>query len=253
MGASTGLIQLWDVDSGELRELGHHTDSVFYVSFSPDGRRLGTASLDKLAKVWDLESGTVTDLRGHEGIVDWITFSPDSRTIATGSYDHRLRFWDPGSSVPRVVDASGFIVQGLAFLSDGTSILAYSGGGAARLWDVQSGKTLRIFRGHHGNITALKLARDGLSFATSSDDRTVRFYDIATGESRVMGVHEGPVRAVAIEPNSQWVVSAGDDGAVRLWSDELPREPNALRAWIAASVTDVIDVSTLGEGSVPLP
>jgi WD40 repeat protein/serine/threonine protein kinase len=253
IGNSTGLVRLWNIDSGEIRELGRHAAPVLYVAFSADGKKLGTASIDRTAKVWDLASGNSSELRGHEHVVTWIEFAPDGATVATGSVDHRLRIWDPGVSEPRTYDASGMKVAGLSFLPGGKTLLSHSSDDAARLWDVQSGKTLRMFRGHRGMITSLALAQSGTVFATSSDDRTVRLYDIETGESRVMGVHEAPVRAVGIEPNGSWAVSAGDDGAVRLWSDELPREPEALRAWIAASVTDVIDVNTLGQGSVPLP
>lgn len=250
LGSTSGMVQLWDVDSGELREIGKHQGPVIHVAFSPDGKKLGSGSVDKVAKIWDLSSGTATELHGHEGGVDWIAFSPDSQTTATGSFDHRLRFWDPGATQPRTYDASGYIVLGLSFLPDGASMLSYSGYSTTRLWNVASGKTTFTFRGHRGNITSLALAKDGTVFATSSEDRTVRLYDIETGESRVMGMHEGVVRSVGIDPNGAWAVSAGDDGAVRLWSDELPRDPDALRSWIASSVNDVIDVSALGEGTV---
>lgn len=250
---SMGLVQIWDVDTGTFKELGHHQDGVIHLAFSPDGKRLGTASADKVAKVWDVASGAVTDLRGHDFAVTWVSFSPYRNSIATGSMDHRLRFWDEGSTEPRTYDVSGFMIGGLSFLPDGTSLLGYNGGSQARLWDIASGKTERIFRGHRGSITSLALAQEGKVFATSSDDRTVRLYDIETGESRVMGVHEGVVRAVGIDPHGQWAVSVGDDGYVRMWSDTLPREPEALRAWIDKSVSDVINVDDLGEGSIPLP
>jgi eukaryotic-like serine/threonine-protein kinase len=250
---SAGLVQLWDIETGVLRELGGHTHAVAHLSFSVDGKRLGTASVDRVAKVWDVESGASTELLGHDNTVNWIAFSPDGQTIGTGGWDHRLLFWDNGSSQPRAYDASGFVIGHLAFLPDGSTILGCNGGSNAQLWEVSTGKTLQTFRGHRGNITSLALAQDGSVFATSSDDHTVRFYDIETSESRVMGVHEGPVRAVGIDPRGQWAVSVSDDGTVRMWSDDLPREPDALRAWIEASVPDVINVDALGEGSVPLP
>jgi len=253
LGNSMGLVQLWDIDTGVLRHLGQQESAILHMAFSPDGKRLGTTSADKTAKVWDLEAGTAAELRGHEHIVVWISFSGDGKTIATGSWDHRLRFWENGSLEPRTYDVSGFTVEGLSFLPNGTTLIGSNGGSAARLWDVASGKLLRIYRGHRGNITSLALAQDGTVFATGSDDRTIRLYDLDTAESRVMGVHEGAVRAVGIDPHGQWAVSAGDDGYVRMWADDLPRDPEALRAWIAASVTDEINVDALGEGSMPLP
>lgn len=253
LGDSLGLVQLWDVDSGVLRPLGTHEKPVVYLSFSPDGRKLGSGSMDKIAKVWDLESGNATDFRGHESAVTSIAFSPDGRTLATGSSDHRLRIWDSGKTEPRTYDASGYNVSSLSFLPDAASMLSHNGTSSARLWEVASGKTLRTFRGHRGKISCLARAKHSAVFATGSDDRTVRLYDIETGESRVMGMHEGTVRSVGIDPYGQWAVSVGDDGSVRIWSDELPHEPDALREWIASSVTDVIDINASVEGTAPLP
>jgi len=50
-------IRVWDSENGqEIAQLNGHTDSVWSVSFSPDGNRLLTSSSDGTARVWDIAS-----------------------------------------------------------------------------------------------------------------------------------------------------------------------------------------------------
>ncbi len=72
-----------------------HTFRVVSSSFSPDGKRVVTASYDDTARIWDAETGKeLRILTGHKGNVVSASFSPDGKRVVTASSDDTARIWD---------------------------------------------------------------------------------------------------------------------------------------------------------------
>ena len=83
-----------------LATLEGHRDSVHSVAFSPDGRRLASASYNNMARIRDAETGVLQQaLEGHTDSVHSVTFSPDGKRLASGSYDNTVRIWDAEAGV----------------------------------------------------------------------------------------------------------------------------------------------------------
>jgi dipeptidyl aminopeptidase/acylaminoacyl peptidase len=72
-----------------------HLSWVRATSFSPDGKRIVTASSDQTARVWDAASGQeIALLKAHEGEALSAGWSPDGRRLVTAGADRVARVWD---------------------------------------------------------------------------------------------------------------------------------------------------------------
>ncbi len=116
--AASGLMNdifLWQLGedgkrTGDVQILKGHTDVVWGLDFTPDGRRLASSSKDGTVRLWNLETGSeLTALRDHHGWCWPCRFSPDGNTLAVGyggfSWDGWIRLYraanardvDPGA------------------------------------------------------------------------------------------------------------------------------------------------------------
>jgi WD40 repeat protein len=177
-GRRVGLwqVSLWK----ELKQLdcGH---GVWSVCFSPDGRRVLTATGDGrkgIIRLWDLETGA--EGRRFEGQEEgtWrAVFSPDGRHVLSAGLDATLR-----------------------------------------LWDARTGKEVRCFRGHIRPVTGAAFSPDGRRAVSASADQTIRLWDVATGaELHRFLDRDGHIQTVAYVPGGRQALSGSRRGTIHLW------------------------------------
>jgi WD40 repeat protein len=77
-----------------------HGDAVYRAVFSPDGKRIVSASDDSSAQVWDAATGARIGWMRHDGTVFDAAFSPDGQRIVTAEESGAVRLWDARTGAP---------------------------------------------------------------------------------------------------------------------------------------------------------
>ena len=216
----------------ERAVLKGHQGPVRSASFSPDGKRVMTASWDNTARLWDAENGReLIVLRGHENGLSSATFSTDGTRVVTASWDRTARLWDTRTGLElAVLRGHEGVLWSAAFSTDGKRVVTASWDRTARLWDAQTGRELAVLRGHEGNVSSASFSSDGTRVVTASQDKTARLWDVQSGrELAILQGHDGAVEGASFSPNGARVVTASWDNTARLWDVQSGRELAVLR------------------------
>ncbi len=231
-----------------------HRSTVRMAAFSPDGRRVVTASDDHTARVWDAATGApVTPPLEHQGAVWAAAFSPDGARVVTASADHTARVWDAATGAPVTppLEHQGDVWTAVFGLG-GTRVVTASADHTARLWDAMTGIPVGPLLEHEDTVYTAAFCPDGTRVVTASYDQTSRVWDAATGRPVTPAFrHHGGVRTAGFSADGLRVVTASEDHTARVWdvatgrpvTPPLEHHRDVLGAGFSADGTRVITAS----------
>jgi len=223
-------VQVWDAATGSNPIIYHgHTDYVFAVAWSPDGKLIASGGRDKTVQVWPVPQGAqvvdpaaegnVFTYRGHTTNVSTVAWSPDGRRIASGAWDNTVQVWEPTpESNTLTYDGHMSFVNTVAWSPDGKRIASGAWDDTVQVWDTTTGSIYVIYRGHKSVVRSVAWSPDG-KFLASGDALTVQVWNVSTGE--LIFTYRGHttfVSAVAWSPDGKRIASASDDQTVQLWN-----------------------------------
>jgi WD40 repeat protein len=216
----TNTIYIIDTNSGkELHKLEGHPRNINSLAFSPDDHMLASGSWDGRTILWDVGTGTLLHtFYGNETVFD-LAFSKDGQKLAVGSRKN-LTIWDTTSG-SKQKELTGYYKGSYsytaAFSSDGDLLASGGTSGVIDLFRVSFGR-LNYLEGHTSEISCLAFSPAGDLLVSASKDKTIRLWDVTSGdELAVIDEHGDVVSSVLFSNDGRWLISGSQDGTIRFW------------------------------------
>jgi WD40 repeat protein len=211
-GSDDGTLRVWDLRSGKTaRLLTGHTGWVRALAVL-DEHRIISGSEDGTLRVWDAETGeTLHILRGHTAGIRAVT-SIDGRLAVSGSIDGTLRVWDLENGQPLLTQSFATAISVMAKV-DSRRVALGSDDGTLWVWDLAAGTPIRSFAGHRAWIFALAVLSDHHA-SSSAGDRTVRVWNLETGERVSTFTLDAPATAIVGCSDGRMLVAGDTSGCL---------------------------------------
>ncbi|KAL1303644.1 hypothetical protein AAFC00_007001 [Neodothiora populina] len=227
-------------------------DSIYGVAARNTGAGRAYVGANEEVLCWDVKKGELLS-RWHDSEckaeVTAIAQCPSQQDLfAVGHFDGSIRVWDALSS-NIIISFNGHrsAVTQLAFDNDGSRLVSGSRDTDIILWNLLSETAEFKLRGHKDQITGLRFLRtrttgrssphtdEGVDISddpedfeekyllSTSKDALIKIWDLSTPhciETHVAQTN-GECWALAISPDGQGCMTAGNDGELKVWSIDL--------------------------------
>ncbi|NER78255.1 MAG: hypothetical protein F6K42_01505 [Leptolyngbya sp. SIO1D8] len=244
--SNDGTIKLW-TSEGILQEtLRGHSDVVTRAIFSQDDELIASASDDGTLKIWQVTGELQTTIQSDQGTLNDIDFSRDGRRIASGGENGTVKVWNvsDGKLVQTFhgnhCNAISCEVLGVSFSGKQDRIATNGANGSVKLWGLDGRTIENIEKRHRESATALSFNKhfertaeykDIDILASASEDQEILLWFWEEGKSfdnqeflTLLG-HETTINSIdfsfqdnELASQDNILVSAGNDGTVRIWS-----------------------------------
>jgi WD40 repeat protein len=221
---SRPVVRRYDAETGQERDAAARAagNSVDWVSFSPDGKRLATGTRGQATalRLYDAATGKLKAAWPGHRIQTWGgVFSPDGQAVASTGSDGEVRLRDADTGARRwTVQGHAGAMYAPAFSPDGAVLASTGQDSFVKLWDTGTGRLRRALRVPGSFCRDLSFSPDGQALAGACEDGLIRLWEAATGrEWASLRGHTGAVQAVVFHPGGGLLASGGADGTVRVW------------------------------------
>ncbi|HET6426424.1 MAG TPA: c-type cytochrome domain-containing protein [Planctomycetaceae bacterium] len=182
----SGEVLLWNVETKAFVKAlpDAHSDTVFGLEFSRDGKWLVSGAADKFVKVHEVETGKlVRSFEGHTHHVLGVSFKADTNRIASAGADNAIKIWNVETGEQhRTIQNYSKQVTSIHFIGTSDNIISGSGDKSVKMHRANDGGNYRGFGGPTDFVYSVACTRDESVAIAGGEDGVLRVWNGTNGQ-----------------------------------------------------------------------
>lgn len=230
--ARFGEVQVWSIPGAELTSAWRvGGDSVFGISWAPDGTRLAFGGVDKSTHVISATDGK--ELVKFDNHSDWVlrtAWVAKGDRLLSGSRDRAVKLINVRNG--QFIDDINKLIEPVVSLAGHPKEewAAYGGSeGGLRIYRAKENQErtaanndvnlVRDLERQPGAVHAVAFSPDGTLLAAAGSGGAVRLYQTSDGvRKHLLGGHDGAIFSLAFSPDGTALYTGGFDGLIRVFN-----------------------------------
>ncbi|KAH8515542.1 hypothetical protein Peur_047027 [Populus x canadensis] len=210
------------IPSRILQILEAHSDEVWFLQFSHNGKYLASSSNDRSAIIWEIDvNGGVSlkhRLSGHQKPVSSVSWSPDDHQLLTCGVEEVVRRWDVSSGeCLQVYEKVGLGLVSCGWFPDGKWIFSGINDKSICMWELD-GKEVECWKGQKTlKISDLEITSDGKQIISMCRPTAILLLDREAKAERVIE-EDQTITSFSLSRDNRFLLVNLLNQEIHLWS-----------------------------------
>ncbi|XP_012437285.1 WD repeat-containing protein 26 homolog [Gossypium raimondii] len=211
------------IPSYALQILQAHTDEIWFLQFSHNGKYLASSSHDCSAIIWEVDANGISlkhKLSGHQKPVSSVSWSPDDHQLLTCGVEEVVRRWDASSGeCLSVYEKAGLGMVSCGWSPDGKWIFSGVNDKSISMWELD-GRELECWKGQRTlKISDLEITSDGKQIISICRETAILLLDREAKVERFIE-EDQTITSFSLSRDNRFLLVNLLNQEIHLWSIE---------------------------------